>query len=205
MLAPTPEFPSLEVRKVIESEDWLIALSDSVPALIWCAGCDGLCTYFNDRWLEFTGRNMDESLGDGWTQDLHPEDFDRVVDQYHSFLANRQKFRLEYRLRYRGGPYKWIVDFGTPVFDANQTFLGYVGGCLDITTIKGSSCATSWREKYEAALGADMNELSTRIWAAEVAIRDRLEDATGNPSEKESLDNSLQTLIEMKRRKLGIE
>lgn len=206
MFPPTaPEFPSLEVRTVIDNEEWLTALSDSIPALIWCAGADGQCTYFNQRWLHFTGRNMEESLGDGWARDLHPDDFDRVVDQYYGFLQKRQKFRLEYRLRYQGGPYKWIVDFGSPVFDSKQTFLGYVGGCVDVTTIKGSSCATSWREKYEAALSADMNELSSRIWVAEVAIRDRLEDEAGNPQEKECLDSSLRTLIDIKREKLGIE
>jgi len=206
VLVPTaPEFPGLEARQVIDREEWLIALSESLPTLIWCSGSDGLCTYFNQRWLEFTGRTMEESVGDGWAQDLHPEDLDRVVQDYYRFLQNRQRFRLEYRLRYRGGAYKWIVDFGAPVFDSNQAFLGYVGGCLDVTTIKGSASATSWREKYEAALSADMDELSSRIWAAEVAIRDRIEDGTRDPREKESLDNSLQTLIDIKREKLGIE
>lgn len=205
MLAPSPSFPSLEVRKVIDREEWLMTLSDSLPTLIWCSGSDGLCTYFNQRWLEFTGRTMAASLGDGWAQDLHPDDLDRVVQDYYRFLQGRQKFRLEYRLRYQGGPYKWIVDFGAPVFDSNQAFLGYIGGCLDVTTIKGSACATSWREKYEAALSADMDELSSRIWSAEVAIRDRMEDGIGDPREKESLDNSLQTLIDMKREKLGME
>lgn len=205
MLASSPSFPSLEVRKVIDREEWLMTLSDSLPTLIWCSGSDGLCTYFNQRWLEFTGRTMEASLGDGWAQDLHPDDLDRVVQDYYHFLQHRQKFRLEYRLRYQGGPYKWIVDFGAPVFDSSQGFLGYIGGCLDVTTIKGSASATSWREKYEAALSADMDDLSSRIWAAEVAIRDRMEDGTGDPREKESLDNSLQTLIEMKRDKLGME
>lgn len=206
MLSPTaPDFPGLEARQVIDREEWLIALSGSLPTLIWCSGSDGLCTYFNQRWLDFTGRTMEESVGDGWARDLHPDDLDRVVQSYYHSLQDRQKFRLEYRLRYRGGPYKWIVDFGTPVFDAKQMLLGYIGGCLDVTTIKGTSCATSWREKYEAALTADMDELSSRIWAAEVAIRDRMEDAIGDPREKESLDNSLQTLIDMKREKLGME
>jgi PAS fold len=119
---------------------------------------------------------MQESLGDGWARDVHPDDRDRVFLDYHYSLGRRQKFRLEYRLRYQSGPYRWIVDFGAPVFDRHQIFLGYVGGCIDVTMVKGSGLATPWREKYEAVLNADVSELVEKVGAAEIAIHDRLSD-----------------------------
>jgi PAS domain S-box-containing protein len=204
MSASNLEFPTTEARVLIDSEEWLKTLSNSIPALIWCSEASGLCTYFNNRWLQFTGRTMQESLGNGWAEDVHPDDTDRVVRDYYRFLQLRQEFRLEYRLRYQGGPYKWIVDFGAPVFDRNRTFLGYIGGCTDVTMTKGSGFATSWREKHEAAVHAGLCQLAERIWAAEVAIRDLL-DATPDQRERESLNEGLRTLLDMKRKKLGIE
>lgn len=133
------------------SDDWGRALADSLPVLIWRSGPDGLCTYFNDRWLQFTGRTLQESLGDGWARDLHPDDHDRVIRDYYHFLQARQKLRLEYRLRYRSGPYRWIVDFGSPVFNQDRTFLRYIGGCIDVALLKlrrtpaiGSSMIYTW-------------------------------------------------------------
>jgi PAS domain S-box-containing protein len=195
----------MDVPAYLDSNEWLNTLSNTLPLLIWGSAADGGCNYFNHRWLEFTGRTLEQSLGDGWAQDIHPDDSDRVMQSYQRSLQTRQKFRLEYRLKYQGGPYKWIVDFGTPVFDPAQNFLGYIGGCFDVTTLKGTGLATSWREKYYAALDAAPSLLSDRIWAAEVAIRDRLEDLSSDPDEKLCLQNSLQELQDYKKRKLGIE
>lgn len=195
----------MEEQALLEGDEWLKTLSNTLPLLIWRSGTDGGCNYFNQRWLEFTGRTFEQSLGEGWVQDVHPDDTDRVMQSYLRSLQARQKFRLEYRLKYQGGPYKWIVDFGTPVFDAALNFLGYIGGCIDVTTLRGTGMSTSWREKYYAALDADMESLGDLIWAAEVAIRDRLEEISSDPDERSCLQESLQNLREYKNRKLGIE
>ena len=196
------KFPTVEACALFDNGAWVKTLSESIPVLIWCSGPDGGCTYFNDRWLQFTGRTSEESLGDGWARDLHPEDAERVLRSYYQSLQGREKFRLEYRLKYQGGHYKWIVDFGAPVFDHQQNFLGYVGGCIDVTTIRGTASATSWREKYEAVLAAGLSELSDRIWEAEVAIHDRLDETVADPAERDALRQGLQTLQDIKKKKV---
>ena len=195
----------MHTRASIDGDEWLKTLSDTLPLLIWGSGADGSCNYFNHRWLEFTGRSFEDSLGSGWARDIHPDDSERVLETFHRFLQTRQKFRLEYRLKYQGGSYKWIVDFGTPVFDAAQNFLGYIGGCIDVTTLKGKGTATSWREKFHAALDAEPASFSDKIWAAEVAIRDRLQDLSGDLDEEAFLQESLQQLQNLKKRKLGLD
>jgi|SRR5689334_19341988 len=195
----------MQPRALIDGDEWLKTLSDTLPLLIWGSGADGSCNYFNQRWLEFTGRTFEDSLGSGWARDIHPDDSERVIETYYRFLQARQKFRLEYRLKYQGGSYKWIVDFGTPVFDAAQNFLGYIGGCIDVTTLKGTGLATSWREKFYAALDAEPLSLSDKLWAAEVAIRDRLKDLSSDPDEESSLQWSLQQLQDLKKTKLGLD
>jgi PAS domain S-box-containing protein len=189
----------------LDSDEWLKTLSNTLPLLIWGSAADGGCNYFNHRWLEFTGRTLEESLGNGWARDVHPDDAERVIQSYLRNLEARQKFRLEYRLKYQGGPYKWIVDFGTPVFDPARNFLGYIGGCIDVTTLKGSGMALSWREKYYAALEAETERIGDKIWAAEVAIRDRLEDLTSDPEERACLQDGLKDLQDYKKKKLGLE
>jgi PAS domain S-box-containing protein len=190
---------------LVDRDEWLTTLSNTLPLLIWGSAADGSCNYFNQRWLEFTGRSLEESLGDGWARDVHPDDSGRVMQSYLRSLRSRQKFRLEYRLKYQGGAYKWIVDFGTPVFDAAQNFLGFIGGCIDVTTLKGTGLATSWREKYYAAFDAEPSARNDKIWAAEVAIRDRLADPSSDPDETSHLQASLQDLQDYKKKKLGLE
>ena len=115
--------------------------ADNTPALIWMAGEDGLCSWFNRGWLEFTGRTMEQEIGNGWTEGVHPQDLQNCFDQYLRFFNAHESFLLEYRLRRSDGQYRWILDSGTPVFDPQGTFLGYNGVCFDVHERKESENA----------------------------------------------------------------
>ena len=108
-------------------------LADSAPVLIWMSGTDKRCTYFNRRWLEFTGRNLEQELGDGWADGVHPEDRQRCVDTYVRAFDARETFSMEYRLRHHDGEYRWVLDVGVPQFVPDRRFVGYIGSCIDIT------------------------------------------------------------------------
>jgi two-component system, LuxR family, sensor kinase FixL len=116
-----------------ESEARFRSMADTAPVLIWMSGTDKLCTFFNKGWLDFTGRRLEQELGNGWTEGVHREDFDRCLDAYASSFDARREFRMEYRLRRRDGEYRWLLDTGTPRFAPDGAFLGYIGSCLDIT------------------------------------------------------------------------
>lgn len=119
-----------------ESELKYRTLADSGQALIWTAGPDKQCDYFNQPWLDFTGRTLEQERGDGWLQGVHPHDIDRCLHTYVAAFESRTKFSMEYRLRHSSGDYRWILDDGTPRFDGQGHFLGYIGHCLDITASK---------------------------------------------------------------------
>jgi len=119
-----------------ESELRYRTLADSGQALIWTAGPDKQCEYFNQPWLDFTGRTLEQERGEGWLQGVHPEDRDRRLATYVAAFDRREKFSVEYRLLHAGGDYRWLQDDGTPRFDASGHFLGYIGHCLDITARK---------------------------------------------------------------------
>lgn len=107
------------------------ALVEAAPTMIWRAGLDAKCDYFNETWLAFTGRTLEQELADGWAESAHPDDLQRCVDHYLERFAARQSFEMEYRLRRHDGLYRWILDRGAPFFDERGAFAGFIGHCID--------------------------------------------------------------------------
>jgi PAS domain S-box-containing protein len=116
-----------------ESEERFRLVADTAPVLIWEAGPDSRCTYLNRTWLQYTGRSLDEELGDGWSDGLHAEDRERCLDTYRSAVREGRTFSMEYRLRRGDGEYGWIVDTGVPRFAPDGELLGYLGTGFDVT------------------------------------------------------------------------
>jgi PAS domain S-box-containing protein len=119
-----------------EREERFRTMANSAPVMIWLSGTDKLCTWFNRQWLEFTGRTMEQELGNGWAEGVHPDDFDRCLKTYVEAFDAREPFSMEYRLRRHDGAWRWILDNGVPVYQANDVFGGYIGSCLDVTERK---------------------------------------------------------------------
>jgi len=108
-------------------------LVEQAPMIVWRADTSGRCDYFNERWLAFTGRTMEQEMGDGWAEGVHPDDLKRCLDVYLSSFARREAFEMEYRLRRHDGAYRWILDRGAPSRGPSGEFLGYIGSCIDVT------------------------------------------------------------------------
>ncbi|WP_296749761.1 EAL domain-containing protein [Thiobacillus sp.] len=133
-------------------------LANSGQALVWTAGLGRECDYFNEPWLRFTGRSLEQELGDGWTAGVHPADLPHCLETYNAAFERREPFSMEYRLRHVGGEYRWIIDQGSPCFDTQGQFTGYVGHCMDITDAKRAEAEIE-RLAYHDAL----TELPNRV------------------------------------------
>jgi PAS domain S-box-containing protein len=122
---------------------------------------DKLCTYFNQTWLDFTGRALAEELGNGWSEGVHAEDLDRCLKTYVEAFDARESFEMEYRLRRHDGEYRWVVDLGVPRFNPDGSFTGYIGSCIDVTERKlaEEALSTVSRRLIEA-------QEEERVWVA---------------------------------------
>lgn len=118
-----PHLTAIEYRLLVEHS----------PVLIWRADVNKKCDYFNKVWLDFTGRTLEQEVGDGWAEGVHPDDLERCFQIYVTSFDARRPFEMEYRLKRYDGAYRWIFDRGVPYSDDNGEFLGYIGSCVDVT------------------------------------------------------------------------
>jgi PAS domain S-box-containing protein len=143
-----------------ESEERFRTVAKSAPVLIWMTGPDKLCTFVNKGWLDFTGRSLEQELGIGWAEGVHPEDAAGCLEICSSSYNTRQEFRMEFRLRKGDGTYGWLLDTGVPRFGHDGTFLGYIGSCVDITE----------RREAEAELRASQERMTMVAEAAQLGF-----------------------------------
>jgi PAS domain S-box-containing protein len=122
-------------ERLRESEARFQAMADTAPVMIWLTGTDGLCNYFNKPWLEFTGRSMEQEVGTGWIEGVHPDDVQGCFDGFLPAFHARKPFRMQYRLRRADGEYRWVIESGIPRY-AGGEFAGYIGSNIDITDLK---------------------------------------------------------------------
>jgi len=125
-----------------DSEQRFRNIANSVPTMMWTSGTDGGADFINRSWLNFTGRSLEESLGNGWAESVHPEDLQKTFDTYTRAFRERKSLEMELRIRRRDGEYRWTLSLGVPRYGANGEFMGYVGSAIDLTE----------RRQQEAAL-----------------------------------------------------
>jgi PAS domain S-box-containing protein len=180
-----------------ESEERFQIVADAAPVLIWMAGIDKLCTFFNKPWLEFTGRSLEQEMGNGWAEGVHPDDIQRCLKIYTEAFDARQPFVMQYRLRRHDGAYRWVSDQGVPRHGAQGNFTGYIGSCVDVTELMNKEQAL--RESEErVSLAAEAANLAMWEWdlgTDEVWTTGTRRDLTGPPvPEKATLEDFISRL-----------
>jgi PAS domain S-box-containing protein len=116
---------------VRDSEARFRELADTTPALMWMTDAEGHVTFVNEGWLRFTGRTLEEEIGDTFALSAHPEDREELLACWRESFGRRGEFRCEYRLRHHADGYRWVLEVGTPRL-ARGEFVGYVGTATDI-------------------------------------------------------------------------
>ena len=124
-----------------EQEKLFRTMAHKAPIMMWMAGRDAACTFFNSVWLDFTGRSLEQAIGQGWAEGVHPEDLQASLATYFAAFDAREDLEMEFRMLRRDHQYRWVLNKGTPLYDSHGGFAGYICSCLDITDRKGAEVA----------------------------------------------------------------
>ncbi len=119
-----------------ESEERFRNMADTAPVMIWVSDESKKLTFFNKTWLGFTGRTMEQELGDGWAAGVHPDDLQNCFETFSSAFDAHRSFQIEHRLRRADGEYRSILCSGVPRFVPGGAFAGYIGCDIDITDLQ---------------------------------------------------------------------
>lgn len=177
-----------EIRRRLEAEHSLEEsdrsfrdMADALPTLIWLVDTEKLCTFVNRAWMQFTGRALEQELGDGWAGGVHPEDLERCLKTYRDAFDARKPFEMQFRMRHASGEYRWIVDAGTPRYAPDGAFRGYFGHCMDITEIQQLTGALAeGRERYALAQrAAHIASLDWNVRTNQLRCSDEIEPMFG--------------------------
>ena len=124
-----------QTRAKVESAIRLVL--DAAPVMIWAIGPDAGCTFFNQSWLEFRGRSLEQELGKGWAEGLHPEDRELCLATQSRYFEARRGFRIQFRLLRADGEYRWVEATGVPRHEEDE-FCGFLGAATDVTSLRGA-------------------------------------------------------------------
>ncbi len=138
-------------------------LADIAPTLIWACDAQGETVFFNKAWLYFTGRTLEKELGTWWTERIHPDDYAHCYRTMNVALEDQHEFKIEYRMKYRDGSYRWVVDHVVPRFHPDHSFAGFAGFCTDITMQKLANKAEEEQRAFAEALANTTLALTSSI------------------------------------------
>ena len=133
-----------------ESEERFRLIANTAPVMIWMSGTDNEITYLNQTWLDYAGRPSDAAVETLRAMVLHPDEAERCREVYEKAFEQREPFQLEHRLRRHDGEYRWVVTAGVPRYNADGSFVGYIGTSVDITERKLAEAALASQKLIEA-------------------------------------------------------
>jgi len=136
-------------------------LADFIPQLVWITDPTGFHTYFNQRWIDYTGYTLADSVGaEMWNNLLHPDDQARARQVWGHSLATGDDYRIEYRFKSKEGEYRWFLGEARPKRNDDGHIVTWFGTCTDIDEQRRAADQLAEREAEFATLADNMAQLS---------------------------------------------
>jgi PAS domain S-box-containing protein len=136
-----------------ESEERFHTLADHISQLAWMADAQGLLTWYNRRWYDYTGTTFEEMQGWGWKQVHHPDHLGRVIDKWREALSSGHAWEDTFPLRGKDGRYRWFLSRALPIRDERGAIVRWFGTNTDVTELREAEDALRESEqRLRAAL-----------------------------------------------------
>lgn len=171
----------LSLLKLKASEERYRVLAENVPQLVWITRADGFVEYCNQRWFDYTGLTLNETLGWDWQQTVHPDDLSFTLEQWKTGLATGNPVDVQYRVKRADGIYRWHIIRAVPLRNSSGEIVNWLGTCTDIHDQKQAEAVVYQREQEFRALAENSPDIIARIDKAlrHVYVNPAIEKATG--------------------------
>lgn len=156
-----------EVSKTVEERLRLII--DTIPILVWRKSPDGRADFLNKHFREYTGLSLEEGLGWGWMNALHPDD--RTKEEWQAAWAAGKPFEKEARLRRADGRYRWFLIRGVPLVDERGNVVNWYGSTIDVEDRKQAEEALRSSEREQRQIAAQLETERARLVEAQEMAR----------------------------------
>ena len=132
------DFTQQKVKEELikDSEARFESMANTAPVMIWIADVEGLFSFVNKVWLEYSGKSLGEHLGMNWLKAVHPDDLENLFQTYSNAFRSRNRFTFEFRLKDKSNNYEWMMIKGTPRLSRDNIFMGFIGSCTNINAQK---------------------------------------------------------------------
>lgn len=120
-------------QALIDSEHLLQNITSASPTALWMADDQGMITYANKTWTDWTGQPTKDLLGTGWLHCILPEDRARAAEKFLVDLKAQKPYEVDFRIRRKSGEIRWCIATGHPQYNHDGKFMGYIGACTDVT------------------------------------------------------------------------
>jgi PAS domain S-box-containing protein len=117
----------------VKSRDFCMNVIDHLPDPVWTTNLNMECDYANKGLMDFTGVSEKGILGEEWNANIHEEDLEKCNLIYSEAFERRESFKMSIRVRRYDGQFRWCIVRGTPYYDLDGKFAGYVGTQYDQT------------------------------------------------------------------------
>ena len=167
-----------------ESEERFRIAADTAPVIIWLRDVDRHVTFLNKAWTDFTGRRLEQGLGMGWAESVHPDDLGGYNAEVSAAYAAQNEYQFRLRLRRADGEYRLMLLHGVPRFGLGRTFCGYIASCVDITDFELAQQEALARQKWESlgvlasGIAHDFNNLLGSIGVQSELMMEDVQDSS---------------------------
>ncbi len=124
------------IEKAQESDARFKAYAQQSPIAIYTTDINGDCIYANETWLEMASMQLEDALGKGWINALHPDDLEFVTDNWYKSIESNGEWNYEYRFLNSNKNIIWVNGRAKKLFNDKNEHIGYLGSNVNITERK---------------------------------------------------------------------
>ena len=184
---------------MIQIDEAFKNIANSVPIMMWVSGTDKKYHFFNNSWLKFTGKTIEEERLNNWRAEIHPDDEQRWLSVYNQYFERQKEFKIEYRLKRHDHQYRWVLEHAVPHFTKDGQFDGYVSSAVDVDELLElerikSELISAEALKKEQALNEELASTNEELGATNEELKAANEDLAVAYEQLQEIKQQLETL-----------